>query len=191
MAMVVEVHPLTADSWSDFEKLFGPRGAYGGCRCMWPRLRSSENSRVTAAERKEGMCAIVGAGEEPGLLAYVDGEVAGWVSMDRRERLLHFENSRRLKALDRPDGLWSVVCFVIDKRFRRRGMMARLLEAASEYAREHGARVLEAYPVEPAGDLKRFDGFTGVASTFRRAGFVQVRGTDRDLVMRRHLTADS
>jgi len=172
MAMVVEVHPLTADSWSDFEKLFGPRGAYGGCRCMWPRLRSSENSRVTAAERKEGMCAIVGAGEEPGLLAYVDGEVAGWVSMDRRERLLHFENSRRLKALDRPDGLWSVVCFVIDKRFRRRGMMARLLEA---------------YPIEPTADLKRFDGFTGIASTFRRAGFVQVAGTEQNLVMRKEL----
>jgi GNAT superfamily N-acetyltransferase len=187
MAMVVEVHPLTPERWADFERLFGPRGAYGGCWCMWPRLRSSENNRVTATERKEGIRTIVSAGGQPGLLAYVDGEVAGWVSMDRRERLLHFENSRRLKALDRPDGLWSVVCFVIDKRYRKQGMMARLLEAAAEYAREHGANVLEAYPIEPAGDLKRFDGFTGVASTFRRAGFVQVGGTDRDLVMRKEL----
>jgi GNAT superfamily N-acetyltransferase len=187
MAARVEVHPLTAKRWDDFEKVFGPGGAFAGCWCMWPRLRSSENARASSAERKSGMRKIVGAGEEPGLLAYVDGEVAGWVSMDRRERLLHFEHSRKLKALDRPDGLWSVVCFVIDKRFRRQGMMSRLLEAATEYARKHSAKVVEAYPIEPGGDLKSYKGFTGVASTFRRAGFERVGGTEEAPVVRKEL----
>jgi hypothetical protein len=30
--------PLTADRWNDFEALFGPRGAVGGCWCMWWRV---------------------------------------------------------------------------------------------------------------------------------------------------------
>ena len=30
-----EFHPLTKDRWIDFEALFGARGAYGGCWCMW------------------------------------------------------------------------------------------------------------------------------------------------------------
>ncbi|MSR52883.1 MAG: hypothetical protein EXS09_06285 [Gemmataceae bacterium] len=31
-------HPLTPDRWDDFEKLFGERGACGGCWCTaWRR----------------------------------------------------------------------------------------------------------------------------------------------------------
>ena len=34
----VEYHTLTPDRWPDFEKLFGEKGAYGGCWCMWWRI---------------------------------------------------------------------------------------------------------------------------------------------------------
>ena len=50
----VEVRPLTAERWADFEKLFGPRGAYAGCWCMWPRLRSKDfNATNAGADSKE------------------------------------------------------------------------------------------------------------------------------------------
>jgi GNAT superfamily N-acetyltransferase len=158
---------------------------------MWPRVRSKEFQQRKNTDNKAAMRAIVDAAEEPGLLAYVDGAVAGWVSLDRRERLLHIEHSRKLKALDRPEGLWSIACFVIDKRFRRQGLMTRLLEAAVDYAEGHGARVIEAYPIEPGEGLKSYKGFTGVASTFRRAGFERVGGTEGAPVVRKVLTADS
>jgi hypothetical protein len=50
-----------------------------------------------------------------------------------------------------------------------------LLEAATEYARRRGARIVEGYPVEPRED-KAPDPFvwTGLASAFRRAGFREV-----------------
>jgi GNAT superfamily N-acetyltransferase len=181
----VEVHPLTRERWEDFEKLFGPRGAFSGCWCMWPRLRSKDYQQRKNPENQTAMRALVDDGEVPGLLAYVNGEVAGWVSLDKRERLLHFEYSRKLKTLERPDGLWSIVCFVIDKHYRRQGLMTRLLEAASEYAARHGAKVLEAYPIELEGGLKSYKGFSGIASTFRRAGFAKVGGTTTSLVMRK------
>jgi hypothetical protein len=38
----LEYHPLTPDRWTDFENLFGKHGAYGGCWCMWWRLKRSE-----------------------------------------------------------------------------------------------------------------------------------------------------
>ena len=180
----VEIHPLTADRWADFERLFGPRGAYAGCWCMWPRLRSRDFAKRKGPENKEAMREVVESDEPPGLLAYVDGEPVGWVALDRRERLEHFEYSRKLKPLDRPEGLWSIVCFVIDKRHRRQGLMTRLLDAALEYARERGARVVEAYPIDPQGDLRSYHGFTGIASVFERVGFVKVGGTESDLVVR-------
>jgi GNAT superfamily N-acetyltransferase len=181
----VEVRPLTKERWGDFETLFGPRGGYAGCWCMWPRLRSKDFNASKAAGRKEAMRGLAASGEPPGLLAYVDGQAVGWVALDRRERLEHFEYSRKLKALYRPEGLWSIVCFVIDKEHRRQGLMSSLLHAAIEYARERGARVIEAYPVDPQGDLKSYHGFTGIASVFERAGFVRVGGTDADQVVRK------
>ena len=110
-----EVHPLTAERWAGFEQLFGPRGAYAGCWCMWPRLRSKDFNASTAAGRKEAMRGLAQSSEPPGLLAYVDGQAVGWVALGLRERLDHFEYSRKLKALDRPEGLWSIVCFVIEQ----------------------------------------------------------------------------
>jgi GNAT superfamily N-acetyltransferase len=183
----IEIYPLRLERWSDFEKLFGPGGAYGGCWCMWPRLRSKDWSASRAARRKESMRNIVHSAEPPGLLAYIDGEPAGWVSLDRRERLEHYEFSRKVKSLDRPDKLWSIVCFVIGKQYRGQGLMGRLLDAAVAYASEHGAQVIEAYPVVPGGDLKSYQGFEGIASVFERAGFVRVSGTDTRPVVRKAL----
>src|SRR5437773_770027 len=33
---------VTRDRWPDLEELFGPRGACGGCWCMWWKLPRSE-----------------------------------------------------------------------------------------------------------------------------------------------------
>ena len=63
--------------------------------------------------------------------------------------------------------------------------MSRLLEAALDHACERGARVIEAYPVDPQGELKSYHGFTGIASVFERAGFARVGGTERDQVVRK------
>jgi hypothetical protein len=41
MSIELEVHPLTPERWADFERLFGPRGAYGGCWCMYWRITRS------------------------------------------------------------------------------------------------------------------------------------------------------
>jgi GNAT superfamily N-acetyltransferase len=59
--------------------------------------------------------------------------------------------------------------------FRRQGLSLRLIQAAVDYARSQGARIVEAYPIEPKKDnAPDFYAFTGMASTFRKAGFVEV-----------------
>ena len=183
----LQFHPLTPDRWGDFETLFGPSGAYGGCWCMWPRLRRKEFDAHSGAENKEAMKGAVDSGEEPGLLAYSGEEPVGWVALAPRERLAHLERSRTLKRVDdRP--VWSIVCFVVDKRVRGRGMMAKLLSAAVEHARRHGATIVEGYPVEPKGALSGYSGYTGIVSTFRKAGFLEVaRRSERQPIMRYYI----
>src|SRR3990170_1637550 len=129
----LEVHPLTPERWPDLEKLFGPSGAYGGCWCMWFRLRRKEFDRASGSRRRQAMKSLVESGEPPGLLGYIDGEPVAWVSLAPRREFAHLEHSRTLKRVnDRP--VWSIVCFVIDPRFRGRGLMTKMLSAAIDYA---------------------------------------------------------
>ena len=187
----LEVHTVTPERWRDLEALFGEHGAYGGCWCMWFRLRRREFDRNSGTQNRQALKQLVDSQEPPGLLAYVDGEPAGWVSLAPRERFAHLEHSRKLRRVDeRP--VWSIVCFVIAERCRGQGLMTKLLSAALGYARDYGATVVEGYPVQPKGRLTGYAGFTGIASVFRKAGFVEVaRPSNQQLIMRYYIEGES
>jgi len=167
-------HPVTPDRWADLETLFGPRGACGGCWCMYWRLRRSEFEQFKGEGNRQFLKSIVEAGEVPGLLAYHDGLPVGWVSVEPRPAFPALERSRILKPVD-DQPVWSVVCFYVARGYRRKGVTVALLRAAVGYARQQGAAILEGYPVEPK-DAKAPDPFvyTGLASAFRQAGFQEV-----------------
>jgi GNAT superfamily N-acetyltransferase len=174
------VHPVSPDRWPDLERLFGPRGGAEGCWCMWWRISRAEFSSNGSKGNRQGLRRLVQRGEVPGLLAYVDGEPAGWVSIDRRERYESLERSRVLPRVDdRP--VWSVVCFYIGRKHRRNGLQRQLIEAAVGYARDHGARVVEAYPTPWKGAGSTY---MGLEDEFAAAGFRRVRDEPRPVVRR-------
>ena len=175
--------PLTSDYWRDLEKLFGPRGACNDCWCMFWRLRGKAWSQRPAQSRQRGLKKLVDTGNPPGLIAYADGEPAGWVSLAPREDYPRLEHSRALKRID-AQPVWSVVCFFVAKPYRQSGMMSALLRAAIDYARDHGARILEGYPIEVKEKLTGDGGYTGVASTYRKMGFVPAQGNGKNTIMR-------
>ena len=76
--------PLTPERWDDFEDLFGPRGAIGGCWCMWWRMKRSEFERHQGNDNRMAMRAIVLSGEVPGILAYQKEKAIGWCSVAPR-----------------------------------------------------------------------------------------------------------
>jgi GNAT superfamily N-acetyltransferase len=166
--------PATASRWPDLEKLFGERGACGGCWCMFWRLPRREFDARKGTGNKRGLQRIVTAGEKPGILAYDGQEAIGWCAVAPRERYVALERSRILKPVDvRP--VWSISCLFIKKPYRRKGVSAQLLRAAVEFAEKQGARVIEGYPVEPSME-KMPDPFLwhGVPSAFKAAGFKEV-----------------
>jgi GNAT superfamily N-acetyltransferase len=186
----LQFRPVTPDRWQDLETLFGPHGADGGCWCMWFRLRRRDFDRNSGEQNRQAMRGIVDSGEVPGLLAYAAGEPVGWVSLSPREKFPHLEHSRTLKRVD-DQPVWSVVCFVVDKRFRGQGLMAKLLSAGIDYARERGAKIVEAYPMELKGGLTGYAGYTGIASTFRKAGFVEVLQRSQDQPIMRYFIEEA
>jgi GNAT superfamily N-acetyltransferase len=182
----LEFHPLTPERWEDFETLFGPRGACGGCWCMWWLIPHPQFNRQKGETNRQALKQLVESGRVPGLLAYaLDQSLgqnssagrnvpAGWCALAPREAYVALENSRILKPVD-DKTVWSVVCFYVAKPYRRQGVASALLSAAIEYARGQGANILEGYPVEPKkGQSPDVFVYTGLASTFRQLGFVEV-----------------
>lgn len=187
MTVEVRVEPATPERWPDLAALFGERGATDGCWCMWWRQTSEEYSKGRGAANRAALEGIVARGDEPGLIAYVDGTPAGWCAVQPREAYPRVRRSPVAKPVD-DEPAWAVVCFFTDRKFRRIGLGARLLEAACEHAAAHGAKLIEGYPVDPAGrKLDDGAGFHGLVSTFREAGFEEVlrRKQERPIMRKR------
>jgi GNAT superfamily N-acetyltransferase len=108
------------------------------------------------------------------MLAYVDGEVAGWCGFGPRPQLPRLERSRTIPKIDDLP-VWSILCFNIRVGYRRRGVAAALLAGVVDYARRSGAPGVEAYPIDPEGGrVNAGFGYVGVTPMFERAGFRRV-----------------
>ena len=122
---------LTSGTWRDFEKLFGERGACEGCWCMYWRLPNREYKDNRGSSNKKLMHQLVKGGEEIGILMYFNDNPIGWCSVAPREKFIRLDNSRILKPVDNKN-VWSIVCFFIDKKYRRKGYSVNLLQGLIE-----------------------------------------------------------
>jgi GNAT superfamily N-acetyltransferase len=145
----------------------------GGCWCM-----SYRDARLNNLERPLYMEDECSREPGPGVLAYVDGEPAGWCSIAPRSSYRRLLHSRTIPILDERDA-WVAVCFVVRPKFRRQGLMNILLNGAVEHARAHGAEVVEGYPMESdtSGKTDLISGYVGTTRLFERAGFERVAET--------------
>jgi RimJ/RimL family protein N-acetyltransferase len=166
-------YPLTPQHWDDFVTLFGPNGAYGGCWCMFWRETRQEFSQKCGAGNKEAMHELVKSGVIPGIIGYQDDTPLVWCAVTPREDFSSLERSRNLKRLD-DQPVWSIVCFYIAKSARNAGLMTTAIRAAVAYARENGAKIVEAYPNDIHSHHSPDDLYMGNLSAFLKAGFVEL-----------------
>lgn len=182
----IRVEPATSERWADVLRLAGERGFTSGCWCMWWRVTNQQFTDQPAEDRRTALEALVQDGAQPGLVAYVGDEPVGWVAVAPRGEYPRLDRSRKLKPVD-DQPVWSIPCFYIDRRHRRRGVAARLLDAAVAHARAQGAQMVEAYPidVENPGSKSSAELYTGTLPLFERAGFDEVvRREGRPIVRR-------
>jgi len=179
--------PVTAAEWDDLAALFGPRGACGGCWCMWWRLPRSEFAHRKGEGTRRALKRIVDRGPAPGILAYDGGRAVGWCCVGPREDFPLLERSRVLARVD-DEPVWSIVCFFVARDHRRQGLTRRLVAAAVSYAAGRGARRIEAYPVDARSGQPDAFVYTGLVAAFAANGFVEVaRRSQRRPIMRRRV----
>jgi len=176
MTTALDIRPLTPDRLPDLASLFEQGGDPKWCWCAYFRIRGFDFSKGGKERHRAAMEAATRATAEedraPGLVAYDGDEAVGWISIGPREDYERLAHSTVLKPLD-DKPVWSIVCFVVGRHARGRGVARKLLDAGVDYARQHGARLLEAYPVEVAEGTRipPGDAYRGTLSMFENAGF--------------------
>lgn len=165
-------------------RFFDLQAACGGwCMCVawWVPTWEGWGDR-TAAQNRAAREELFAAGHDDGYLALVpDGRAIGWVQVGPRDRL---EKLRRTFALAPDPAAWAISCFQVDPAFRSRGVARWMLGQLLVDLRARGVARVEAYPRrdEPAvfdpGEV-----WTGPASLFEQAGFVDVGGDARRRVV--------
>jgi GNAT superfamily N-acetyltransferase len=174
------IHAVTSERWADFERLFEAKGGPKYCWCMAWRSMPEDTKQADGSQRKAALAARVADGVPIGLLGYLEEQPVAWCSIAPRSTY------RRLVSNATPnDGVWSIVCFFVLRQHRGAGLTKRMLAAALKHAREEGAKVVEAYPVDEDSPSYRFMGFVPM---FQEAGFHEIgREGSRRHVMQRQL----
>jgi GNAT superfamily N-acetyltransferase len=187
--------PANEASWGDLVAIFGTTDA-GHCQCQRFKVagwiwRDSTLEGRTEALRVQTACGDPDAEATSGLVAYVDGEPAGWVAVEPRIAYPKLRTARvpwTGRNEDKDDeGVWAVTCFTVRKEFRGLGLTYPLARATVAFARERGARSLEAYPMvtQPGKDIIWGETHVGTRQVFEEAGFAEVSSpTLRRVVMR-------
>ena len=169
--------PVTSANTDEFVRFFSAPGAPKHCWCMVWRRTAEEAKLQAPADRKCMMIERIDAGTPIGLLAYDAGEPVGWVSIAPRD------THRALGGPPAEPGevIWSLVCFYVPRKLRGEGLVRELLAGAVDHARQNGATIVEAYPVDPDSPSFRFMGFVPV---FAEAGFgdLGMTGTRRHVM---------
>jgi GNAT superfamily N-acetyltransferase len=194
----VDVRPAHEVPFDDVRAVFGARGYPARCLCQRYKVTGWLWRDTEPEERAEMLLAGTGCGDPDasatsGLVAYVDGEPAGWVAVEPRTaypKLFtpQFHVPWRGRHEDRDDPtVWAVTCFCVRAGYRGRGLTYVLAGAAAEHARDNGASAVEGYAmlVEPGQDVTWGELFVGPAQVFAAVGFERVsHPTKRRVVMR-------
>jgi GNAT superfamily N-acetyltransferase len=188
--------PASEASWDDLTAIFGTADYPSRCLCQRFKVvgwiwRDSTHQQRTASLRAQTACGDPDAATTSGLVAYVDGEPAGWVAVEPRTAYPKLRTSPvpwRGRNEDKDDDvIWAVTCFVVRKGYRGRGLTYHLAEATIEFARQRGARALEAYSMltQAGKEITWGELHVGARQVFADAGFVEVsHPTPRRVVMR-------
>lgn len=189
---MITVVPANEAPWEDIEAVLGAARCHGGA-CFCQRFKSpwAEWSVVSDQQRADRLRAQVEGTPTTGLVAYLDGEPVGWCSVEPRTAFPNLMTSRVVwpgRSEDKADdSVWAVACLIVRKGYRGRGISGEMAAAAVDFARDRGARALEAYAMvtQPGKEITWGELHVGSVGIFVDAGFVEVsRPSKRRVVLR-------
>lgn len=173
----VVTRSVDASTWQAITTVFGTKGDPAGCWCQWFKLSRAEWDTAEPHQARELLRRQTEQGS-PGVLAWIGDEPVGWTAVEPFSAYPNLGRSPiTRRTADDPADPWAVTCFVVRVEHRRKGVARALLQGALQHAREHGATVIEGYPVdtEARPKLSAAERYHGTVSLFASGGFEVVR----------------
>jgi predicted GNAT family acetyltransferase len=112
-------------------------------------------------------------------MAYVDGKVVGWVNSNNKAKYPRLSDTN-----DDKENVLSIVCFIVEKEHRGKGIAQRLLDKIIEGAKEKAYSVIEAYPKK--GAKSEYGRWNGPFEMYKKAGFSEYE-IGKNKVVRKYL----
>ena len=160
-------------------------GSWGAqCWDLFHRFSAAEHRELgiggketaaVEARRRALVAKLARRRRAPLLVAYVDREPAGFVSLGPRADYTRVSNSKATPPVDDVPA-WVIPCMTVRRGYRGRGIAIALLRASIEYASKRGAPAIEGYPRAEGRRVHDDLAFIGTEEMFRKAGFRRVRG---------------
>ena len=187
-AVIRELTPELLDDYLKFfdHDAFADNPAWAGCYCMFFHFSGTDEEWVecTASDNRAAISDLIRDGQAHGLLAYVGGKPVGWCKVAPRLALPRLSHYKALQV-DDADQVGSIVCFVIVKPYRGRGIARGLLDAACVLLARRGLAFAEAYPRKHAESDA--DNYPGPLKMYLAAGFTIFREVDKRVIVRKPL----
>jgi len=189
------IRELTPELHDDYLRFFdhdafadNPR--WDGCYCLYYHFSGTDQEwhRCNKSENRTAISNLIRKGQAHGLLAYVDGKPVGWCKAERRVAIPKLNLFKGLEV-DDADRVGSIVCFVIAKPYRGRGIARRLLDVACDVFARRGLAFAEAYPSKHAES--EADNYPGPLKMYLDAGFTVFRELDKRVIVRKPLLKHS
>lgn len=190
------VRPANQAGCDDLAAILGERGGGHECQCQRYRLARGEAFKHSTPEvraerlREQTACGDPDSPATTGLVGYLGDRPVGWCAVAPRSSYDGLvrnaqQTAWRGRSEDRADrSVWAVTCLFTRVGERGRGVARELAAAAVDFARERGARVLEAYPITVA-EATWGEEHPGPLSVYLAAGFEVVhRPSKRRAVVR-------
>jgi len=168
--LIKELNLDTMSDWFDFfdNRAFIDHEEWNGCYCTafyYPKPREYENQ---SDRRKDYAKWLIETGRMKGYLAYEDGNVVGWVNTNEKQKYPRLDDIN-----DASEKVLSIVCFIIQKEYRRKGIAKQLLSRIVEDAIERGYLVIEAYPKKRS--KSEYGIWNGPYEMYKKSGFVDYK----------------
>jgi GNAT superfamily N-acetyltransferase len=173
--MAIEIRPAVV--FEDVRAVLGPKSPQSTvCWCLSYRIPSKLNNELRGPARGEYVARLCSAEPAPGVLAYDGDTPVGWAAVAPRADTSFARNRKIPRVDDLP--VWSLWCVRVRPGHRKQGISHALISGAVDFARAHGAPVVESYPLDN-GDAKvdLTMAYPGLRKNFERAGFTKAADT--------------
>jgi GNAT superfamily N-acetyltransferase len=171
-----------------FDKVaFADNPEWAHCYCFFHHVDKEQAGweERSGPENRAAVCGLVKQGAMQGYLAYLDNEVVGWCHAAPRTLIPNLQKDPDLSS-EELEATGAIVCFVVAKDHRGKGVATQLLDAALQGLRQQGLTWAEAYPRRNATTAAA--NYHGPLSLFTEAGFQTIRELPNFWIVRKRLT---